>query len=204
MKEQIIGLILITIGVIINNKDVQSVWLKIIRNFTPHDTVIRNQIFEIIDNLQISLGAARVNLWQFNNGVKSEMGYSYKYGSIIFESHNSNTKSIKKLFSNVPIEDYIPFLKQLQESDKFITTSKYNTFPIITASYEMTGANTGIDYKLDSNDVYKGFLSVTFYSEPCRNGCNLNCNRNCEEIKKIAAAAAAINNRIKMLKRINK
>lgn len=203
MKEQIIGLILITLGVIVNNKEVQQIWLKIIRNFMPHDAIIRNQIQSIIEKLQAELGAARVNFWQFNNGTKSEMGYSYKFGSIIYEAHEEHTRSIKKIFKGVPIEDYLVFLKDLQQADKYLITHKNDAPPIIRATYDMIGTQSGIDYKIDNKDVYKGFLSVTFHELPCNRFCKNECNGLCSTLQKIETATAAINNRIKMLKRIN-
>jgi len=204
MKEQIIGIILITLGVIANNKDVQSIWLSIIKKFLPHDAVVRNQIQSIINKLQTDIGATRVNFWQFNNGTKSELGYSYKYCSVIYESHPEHLRSIKRMFKNIPVEDYIPFIKQLQESDKYLITHKDSSMAIVRASYDLIGTKSGVDYKIDNRDVYKGILSVTFNDLPCKSMCNNECGGNCDIIKRIETTSALINQRIKMLKRINK
>jgi hypothetical protein len=204
MKEQVIGFVLVTIGVIANSKYIQNLYREVYRKLMPHDAIVRSQIQMIVDNLATDVRARKVCVWQMNNGTKSELGYSYKYGSIIFESNvHTLLKPVKKMFTNLPVEDYIPFLRTLQESDRYTVNKSSTAIPIIRNHYDFMGGKYGIEYKLDSRDVYKGFIVVVFDEMPCSNKCDGLCEAECDEIKMIAAAAAAIHNRIKMIKKIN-
>ena len=194
--EHVIGAILIIIGVILNNKEVSTVWKKVLRNFLPHDSAIREQIKSIMDNLRSEIGAVRVNLWMFNNGITSEGGYSYKYASIVFETFSDDLKPIKKTFSNIPVEDYLSFLSRLRESNKYLTSDKNCSDPIIRGMFSVISMEYGIDFKLSDKNVYRGFVSVCF-------GHDINTEHEQQIIKKIEAAAAIINSKIKTMKRIN-
>lgn len=161
--QNAINVIIIGVGMLLANDKVSRLIRKLKDRYQPHDVLIRGQIQKALDDLRIKTGATRVNLWQANNGTDSLSGYSYKYMNIIFESYDvQNSAPMKKLFKDTPVEDYLPLLLAIHNSDKYYIGSKDSELPIVRASYEKFGVAVGVDYKFDNRDVYKGFISVSF------------------------------------------
>lgn len=132
----------------------------------PHDIELRKQIRYELLSLMLKVGASRVNLWQFNNGTRSLSKYSYKYTSIIYESHLPAYPSIKDQFQNLPVEDYIDLISAIQNAPKYRVDTKNSEVLEIRSMYSGLGIEYGITYKFNNDDVYKGFISVTFNTIP--------------------------------------
>lgn len=190
--ENVLRIMIILVGMLLANDKVSRLIRKLKDQYQPHDVLIRNQIQTDIDNLRIRTGATRVNIWQANNGTDSLAGYSYKYVNIIFESYNhDNSTPMKKLFKDTPVEDYLPLLLAIHNSDKFYVGTADSVLPIVRAAYEKFGVALGIDYKLDNKDVYKGFLSVSFANEK---------DYDDEALKEIEQTAARVYSLIKKIR----
>lgn len=191
--EYAIDAAIIIIGALLANDKVKTWWRKCKRKFYPHDVATRAQIKQAMDTLRIKLGATRVNLWMFNNGVESFNGFCFKFVSLVYESHDErNTNSIKHLFKNCPVEDYLELVERIHHADKFYYDNRNSDLPIVRSAYDQFGLHSGIDYKLNNKEVYHGFISVGFsgYTTPTP-----------EMIKEIESATALINSLIKKLKK---
>ena len=166
LENEIIKIFIIAVGLLLANKDIRALYRTVASRFLPHDIKVREQIQDVLDELLIKLGAARINIWQFNNGTRSLSGYSYKFSSIIFESFDRhNLISLKRDFQNLPVEDYSVLLVRLQDCDKYITNTIDSDIPFVRAMYTTVGVKTGIEFKLNNKDIYKGFISVSFYDK---------------------------------------
>ena len=164
--QNAINVIIICVGMLLANDKVSRFIRKIKDKYQPHDVLIRGQIQKSLDTLRIKLGATRVNLWQANNGTDSLSGYSYKYMNIIFESYDvENSLPMKKLFKDTPVEDYLPLLLAIHKSKKYYIGNRDSDLPIVRAAYEKFGVELGVDYKFDNNDIYKGFISISYSNE---------------------------------------
>lgn len=161
--DNIVTIVLSVAGSLLASDQLKPALKKITAKLKPHDLVVRQTIQIAIDNLRVRLGAEMVNVWQANNGKESLAGYSYKYVNIIFESFDALTgKSVKQNFKNSPVEDYLPLLIAIHESDKYYIGTSDSEIAILRAAYTAFGIKMGVDYKFANKDVYKGFLSVSF------------------------------------------
>lgn len=161
--DNIVTIVLSVAGSALASEQLKALVKKIIARLKPHDLMVRQTIQISIDNLRVRLGADMVNIWQASNGTDSLAGFSYKYLNMIFESFDVLTgKSVKQNFRNTPVEDYLPLLIAIHESDKFFIGTAGSDIAILRAAYKAFGIKMGVDYKFANKDVYKGFLSVSF------------------------------------------
>lgn len=188
----IVEIMLVVITALLTHEKGKKALKQLKDSFQPHDSIIRAEIQKSIDELRIKTGATRANIWQASNGTDSFAGYSYKYLDIIFESYDeSNTAPIKKKFSRTPVEDYLPLLVEIQQSDRFYIGTSDGDLPILRAAYEAFGVDLGIDYKFDNKDVYKGFISLSFANRS---------HYNDEVLKEVEQTAAYVYSLIKKIK----
>ncbi len=161
--DNIVTIVLSVAGSALASEQLKPIIKKILAQLKPHDLIVRQSIQIAIDNLRVRLGAEMVNVWQASNGTDSLAGFSYKYVNIIFESFDSLTgKSVKQNFKNSPVEDYLPLLIAIHESDKYFIGTAGSDIAILRATYKAFGIKMGVDYKFSNKDVYKGFISVSF------------------------------------------
>lgn len=138
---------------------------EIYRRIYPHDTEIKKRIETAINELRIRIGASRVGLWQFTNGVVSFSGYTMKFAEMTMESYALGQQSIKSDFKKIPIEDVLDLVKAIQDSHRMWIGTQETEIAVARSTYEMYGIKTAVEWKFRNNDVYKGFLSVTYQHE---------------------------------------
>lgn len=135
---------------------------EIINRLKPHDTVIKEGIKVTINDLRVKIGATRVGLWQFTNGVYSQAGYGMKFLEMIMESPAQGFASIKQNFKRMPYEDVMDLVGVIRDADKYWVGKPDTDIIEARTVYEIYSIRTAVEFKLKNSDIYKGFLSITF------------------------------------------
>lgn len=112
------------------------------------------------------LGAKRVSVWQFGNGDVSFMGFSFKYTSMVGESHAYEQKSMRNESQKTPIYDYTPILNTLKEHNgvmiyKTKECKGMNLFHLLSS----LNIISSIECKLNQQRLDDGFISISFDRE---------------------------------------
>lgn len=154
---------IILLGYVLSKDKFKKYLLRLKETFTPHDIILRVEIQRSIDKLRYILGSGcRVNVWQFNNGVNSFAGYSYRYMNIIYESHSESDASIKAMFQKVDVSEALPILERIQNAGEVYSYTLPTGDHLLDANLERMGIKCAYELKFETKDVYKGFLSLSF------------------------------------------
>lgn len=163
--EKLVEIVLIGVFYAVTNERIKKLWKEFKARFKPHRVVVKMEIQLLKKELEIRLSermhvSVTVNVWQFENSTYSIAGYGFEYMKLI--TPQTGVGFHVTSFEKIRVEPYMEFLNRFQLSDKYIINmlTSPDTTDDIKAIFTELGIKMGIDYKFDTKDVYKGFISV--------------------------------------------
>lgn len=163
--EKLVEVVLIVVFYALTNERIKKLWKSIKASFKPHKVIVKMEIQTLKKELEIRLAerfglSVTVNVWQFENSTYSIAGYGFEYMKLI--TPQTGVGFHVTSFEKIRVEPFMEFLNRFQLADKYIinTINSSETTDDVKAVFTELGIKMGVEYKFDTKDVYKGFLSV--------------------------------------------
>jgi len=127
------------------------------------------EVNKVLTEIRIKYGFNRVSIIDYHNGTSSLSGFSFKYGTMTYESTDNHTKDIITTFKNIPTTIVSNMLSQLEKSSKgyvFESIRGFDEQGVIT--HKMFGVDTAHNFRIGSS-LINGCVSCVYTSEDVRN-----------------------------------
>lgn len=125
---------------------------------------LKKEIQHEIDELRATIGANRISILEYHNGVQSLSGMPFDYVSMTYESTDNITKDIIMDFQRIPISTVVPIIQKLDKEDIFIRTTDNDSDEKIAVINKSFGQKTNYVFKLN-NSLKHGVLKIVWSKE---------------------------------------